>query len=154
MLVYLRNLVKLGFVRQIFGSFSFRFHQCVRLKMFKKIKENHQTREQNAGSSESKVVGVSKVRFMQILGLLRRQVNLNTLQFESSLPLSITCYISLISKLLFAFKIFVSCFFPQKSALQLYIGNTFNYTPLQARWLLGIAVSIWRVCYNISMIYQ
>ena len=84
----------------------------------------------------------SKVRFLQILGLLNKKFNYATLQFEPSLLLNCIFYISLLLKPLYGVKPFISYFFPKNHPAQLIIGSNFNYLPDKPRIFFGITASI------------
>ena len=84
----------------------------------------------------------NKVRFLQNLGLLSRQFNYETLEFEKSWLLRLVFYLSLISKPLFSFKQVVGLFWPKNDVRQLYVGSVFNYLADQPKFFLGIGVSI------------
>ena len=84
----------------------------------------------------------SKVKLLQMLGLLDKQFNLQTFEFESSLSLRFLFYLSLISKPPSTFKPLISCFFPRNSRIQLFIGSVFNGVSGQARFFFGIGASI------------
>ena len=83
----------------------------------------------------------NKVRLLQILGLLSRKFNYDTLEFEKSWLLQIVFYLSLISKPLCIFKPLISYFFASTDFSQLVIGSVFNYVTGQPRVFLGIGVS-------------
>ena len=78
-----------------------------------------QAKEQNVNSPEK----FSKFRFFQMLGLFSRKLNCETFELERSLSLRLWCGLSLISKLLFGFKIFFSYYFPANDPIQLQIGR-------------------------------
>src|SRR4051812_32109109 len=84
----------------------------------------------------------NKVRLLQILGLLSRKFNYETLEFEPSWSLRLLSLISPISTSLFAFKFFISTFFSRNDIRQLYIGSIFNFLPdQQSRLVWGVVVS-------------
>lgn len=80
----------------------------------------------------------SKLRLFQMLGLLSRTFNWETLKFERSPTLLLWCYLSWISKLLFGYNMFISAFFTKTDPTQLLIGNVFNYLPEKPKYVLGI----------------
>lgn len=94
-------------------------------------------REPNPNSPEK----FSKVRLLQLQGLLTKKFNYQTNEFEDSSLLNVVFYLTLVSKALFGFKPLVSCFFPQTAIQQLYIGSIYNYLPDLPKFILGIAVS-------------
>lgn len=66
----------------------------------------------------------SKIKVFQTLGLLSRKFNPDTSEFESTLSLRLLFWISMISREYFAIKMWVSCFFPQTSSIQLYVVSS------------------------------
>ena len=84
----------------------------------------------------------SKVRFLQILGLLNKNFNHTTFRFEPSLLFNCIFYSSLLLKPLFTLKPFISYLFPKNHPAQLVIGNFFNYLPDKPRIFFGVAASI------------
>lgn len=96
------------------------------------------------GAPETKGLNVnspkkfSKLRLFQVLGLLSRTFNWESLKFERSPALLLWCYLSWISKLLFGYNIFLSTFFTRTDPAQLFVGSVFNYLPEQPKYILGI----------------
>ena len=87
--------------------------------MFKKTEEPHPANELKMNSVKT----FSKVMLLQRIGLLSKRINYETLEFETSWKLTLVSNLSLVSKVLLAFKLFLSCLFPRASAIQLYIGR-------------------------------
>ena len=83
----------------------------------------------------------SKVRLLQILGLLSRKFNPETFEFENSWSLRLIFYASLFLKPAFAFKSLTSYVFPKNDMIQLFIGNVYNYLPGQPKFFLGSYIS-------------
>ena len=102
--------------------------------MAENLNESQEARRP-AGSSKK----FSKVKFLQTLGLLSRNVNYESLEFGRSWSLRLICFLHLTSKPLLTLKIFVSCFWPRNHVAQLWIGSIFNYISGQGRWIIGIA---------------
>lgn len=65
----------------------------------------------------------SKLKLLQSLGLLSKKLNYETSELESSWLLSLVSWLSLLSKLLFAWKLVISSFFPREHIVQLYLGR-------------------------------
>ena len=84
----------------------------------------------------------SKVRLMQILGLLNKELNNATLRFEPSLLFSGIFYSSLLLTPLYCVKLFISNFFPKNHRAQLIIGSNFNYLAEKPRIFFGVVASI------------
>lgn len=106
--------------------------------MFESYFKNQESDEPNIYSTKE----FSKVRFLQILGLLNKKINPKTLKFETSFSLNLIFFIHLFSKPLFTFRPFVSYFFPQNEIIQLYIGNAFNYLDDKPKLFLTFGVSV------------
>ena len=83
----------------------------------------------------------SKVRLLQIVGLLSRKFNYETLEFERSLLYRFAFYCALLSKI-WTIKFVISCYFPRNHIAQLYLGSFFNFLPHKSRFFIGCAVSI------------
>lgn len=79
----------------------------------------------------------SKVKLLQVLGILNRKFNYQTLEFERSWSLDLIFAISLLSKFFYALKLFVSCFFPRNATSQLYFGNPFNHLSDKPKFFMG-----------------
>ena len=76
----------------------------------------------------------NKVRFFQTLGFLTKKLNPRTLKLESSLPLTIYSYLSLVSKIIHCLKIPLSLLWPRQDPKQLFVGSLFNYLDDQPRY--------------------
>lgn len=100
--------------------------------------DSQQAKKPNVNSPKK----FSKVKLLQILGLLSRKFNYETSEFESSRSLRLVSYLSVISTQMYCMKFLVSCFFPRNHISQLFIGSVFNYLTGQTKLLIGILVSI------------
>lgn len=96
--------------------------------------EAQETSRLNMNSTEK----FSKASLFQMIGLLDRTFNYETLKFERSLSLRLWCYFSLISKVIFGVKLFISYYFPKTDPIQLVIGSFFNYLPSDIKYFLGL----------------
>lgn len=106
------------------------------LEMPKVVQKNQQAKRSKMNSLKK----FSKVRLFQLLGLLARKFNSETLEFEPSWPLRVWFVGSLLSKSLFEIKLFVSNFFARNSRTQLFIGSLFNYTADRPKFFIGLVV--------------
>ena len=121
-------------------------------KMSKKAGEAQQPEGQKVYSPKK----FSKVRFLQVQGLLSRKFNYETFEFERSWPLTFVFLVSLILKPLCVFRTLISCFFPRNDMIQLVIGSVFNYLPNSSRFLLSLASSfagIWALFFHFAFNY-
>ena len=84
----------------------------------------------------------NKVQLFQTIGLISRKFNYQTLEFEKSWLLRLVFYLSLISKPLCITRPLISYYFPRNDRIQLVIGSVFNYIDGDARYFLGIGVSV------------
>lgn len=64
----------------------------------------------------------SKVAFLQTNGLMHRRYNYETHQFDFSAYLLVNSYVTLLVKVSFPLKLFVSMFWERKDVAQLWIG--------------------------------
>ena len=94
--------------------------------------------EEAKGPNLNSPVEFSKLRLFQMIGLLDRKFNYETLQFERSPALRLWCYLSLILKSLFGLKFFISYYFPANNRFQLVVGSVFNDVPRHAKYYFGI----------------
>ena len=78
----------------------------------------------------------SKVKLLQILGLLSKRFNYETLKFESYWPLRVWFYVSMFLEIL-TLKLFISYYYPKTNIAQLYLGNIFNFLGDNARFFTG-----------------
>lgn len=103
------------------------------------------SQKENQPIKQSKVISskkFNKIQFLEILGLLHRKFNNETLEFEPSWPLRLWFIVSMLSKALLEMKLFTSIFFPRNSIYQLLIGSFFNYVPTGPRMFTGVMVGI------------
>ena len=84
----------------------------------------------------------SKLKLLQNIGLLCREYNAITEEFEPSWTLRLVAFLCLLSKCLLAFKLVGSYFFPRSHIIQLYLGSLFNYLPDQAKFMMAAEVGI------------
>ena len=85
-----------------------------------------ENRTENFRASEPKedqAKNFSKVRFLQIQGLLTRKFSNGKLESQSPWSLRLILYFSLVSKFYFSLKPAISIFFPRNHIAQLYIGR-------------------------------
>ena len=108
------------------------------LKMTKIVRENQRGETPNADSFKR----FSKIKLFQILGLLHRKFNNETLEFEPSLPLRLWFFVCFLSKWLLEVKCYVSILFPRNHFANLIIGNLFNYIPDTPRVYMAAVVRI------------
>ena len=94
--------------------------------------ETQITKASNMNSS----IRFNKVKFLQILGLLSKRFNYQTLKFESYWPFRVWFYLSLFCKI-FTIKYVISDYFPQNHVAQLYLGSFFNFLDKDARFFMS-----------------
>lgn len=75
------------------------------------------------GLSRNPPKNFSKLKLFQLLGILDRKLNFETLELEPSLSLRLWCYLALIAKLIFGFKLILSSYWPKNHVAQLFIGR-------------------------------
>lgn len=79
----------------------------------------------------------SKVKLFNLVGLLSERYNFESNQFESHFVLRLNTLLTLLSKLWFTMKFFLSSKFAQSSIVQLYIGSLFNYLSDDQKYFMG-----------------
>ena len=69
------------------------------------------------------MAGFSKVRLFYFVGLLDKRYDFQNNNFENSLLLRLNFYLTILAKVWFTIKFFLSSKFPKTSIIQLYIGK-------------------------------
>ena len=115
-----------------------RFDFSVVIREFSKMTKNAIEDLPTKKRTPKPVERFNKLRIFQMLGLLGRKFNYETLEFERSRTLQLWCLISLISKPLFAFAPLISGYFPKTHCAQLIIGSIYNYLPSQQNYFIRI----------------
>ena len=71
------------------------------------------------GWTKGKMRTFNKVDFLISVGFLNSRYNPNSQKFESSVYVRLRCYLHMLLKILFPFKIFISPFFNRADPIQL-----------------------------------
>lgn len=79
--------------------------------------------KETEGDSENSPKKFSKLKLLQVLGLLSRKYNYESNEFERSWFLRLVSLVTLLSKLLYLCPFLISCFYEKTDVAQLYIGR-------------------------------
>lgn len=87
-----------------------------------KIVKNQKTKNHKMKDQKTEQKKFSKVKVLKMVGLLTKEFNYDTLEFEDSRKLTIVCFVNLFLRVTYAIKHTLFYLFPREATAQLFIG--------------------------------